>query len=219
MDRSTALDVGTAIGKVVAIDWKDRIGGWPEFMRPKIMINILKPLRRIVKLVDRDGRVTTCMLKYKRLLDFCYLFGLIGHTVKTCKNKLPGPVSNEANLQYGSWLRVPVAVPTQGRGIRRNRVEIMATKTTLSADSEECRSDMRNRCRQPDENSDHEAIIMDTLGCKPGDNNTDPRTWFRYDACWNKEKEAHDIVTSIWSKSESNLLDKLKLIRKKLGPW
>lgn len=93
MDHSTALDVGIAIGKVVAIDWKDRNGGWTEFMRLKIMVNILKPLRRIVKLVDRDERVITCMLKYEkyeRLPDFCYLCGIIGHTVKNCKNKLPG---------------------------------------------------------------------------------------------------------------------------------
>ncbi|PPR81963.1 hypothetical protein GOBAR_AA38752 [Gossypium barbadense] len=66
---------------------------------------------------------------------------------------------------------------------------------------------------------DHEAIIMDTLGSKPRDYNINPRTWFRYDACWNKEADARDIITSIWSKSESNLLDKLELIRKELGPW
>ncbi|KAK8335249.1 hypothetical protein V6Z12_A09G041300, partial [Gossypium hirsutum] len=67
--------------------------------------------------------------------------------------------------------------------------------------------------------SDHEAILMDTLGSKPGDNNTNLRTWFRYDVCWNKEKEERDVITSIWSNNESNLLDKLALVRKKLGPW
>ncbi|TYG95572.1 hypothetical protein ES288_A11G278600v1, partial [Gossypium darwinii] len=76
--------------------------------------------------------------------------------------------------------------------------------------------------------SDHEAIIMDTLGCKPGDNNTDPRTWFRYDACWSKEKEAHDIVTSICDLKKTisdimngsnceNTIGMLKSARSKLG--
>ncbi|PPS08707.1 hypothetical protein GOBAR_AA11931 [Gossypium barbadense] len=63
--------------------------------------------------------------------------------------------------------------------------------------------------------SDHEAILMDTLGSKPGDNNTDLRTWFRYDVCWNKEKEERDVITSIWSNNESNLLDKLALVEER----
>ncbi|XP_016669952.1 uncharacterized protein [Gossypium hirsutum] len=169
MDRSTALDVGTTIGKVVAIDWKDRNGGWTEFMMLKIMVNILKPLRRIVKLVDRDERVITCMLKYERLPDFCYLCGIIGHTVKNCKNKLPGPVSNEANFQFGSWLRVPVAVPTLGRGIRRNGVKIMEPKTILSVDREESRSDMRNRGGQFDENAGDKGLEEGSMSTSPVD--------------------------------------------------
>ncbi|XP_016669954.1 uncharacterized protein [Gossypium hirsutum] len=89
------------------------------------------------------------------------------------------------------------------------------------------RSSMEDFCKLLEElalivrqsKSDHEAILMDTLGSKPGDNNTNLRTWFRYDVCWNKEKEERDVITSIWSNNESNLLDKLALVRKKLGPW
>ncbi|MBA0687015.1 hypothetical protein Goari_014578, partial [Gossypium aridum] len=49
------FDVGKAIGELVAIDWKDRNGGWTEFMRLKIKINVSCPLRRVVRLVGRDG--------------------------------------------------------------------------------------------------------------------------------------------------------------------
>ncbi|MBA0607204.1 hypothetical protein Godav_019544 [Gossypium davidsonii] len=55
LDRQNALDVGKAIGELVAIDWKDRNGGWTEFMRLKIKINVSCPLRRVVRLVGRDG--------------------------------------------------------------------------------------------------------------------------------------------------------------------
>ncbi|PPR92751.1 hypothetical protein GOBAR_AA27918 [Gossypium barbadense] len=103
MDRSTALDVGTAIGKVVAIDWKDRNGGWTEFMRLKIM------------------------------------------------------------------LRVPVAVPTLGRGIRRNGVEIIEPKTILSVDREESRSDMRNRGEQFDENTGDKGLEEGSVSTSPMD--------------------------------------------------
>ncbi|MBA0840767.1 hypothetical protein Goarm_003317 [Gossypium armourianum] len=32
LDRQTALDVDNAIGELVAIDWKDRNGGWTKFL-------------------------------------------------------------------------------------------------------------------------------------------------------------------------------------------
>lgn len=76
------IEVGKAIGELVAIDWKDRDGGWTKFIRFKVKINNCKPLRKIVKLAGRDGDVITCVLKYERLPDFCYFYGLIGHTVK-----------------------------------------------------------------------------------------------------------------------------------------
>ncbi|MBA0655807.1 hypothetical protein Goklo_008236 [Gossypium klotzschianum] len=55
MARQTAMDVGNALGELIVIDWKDRFGGWIEFMRLKVKIDVLKPLRRVVKLVDKEG--------------------------------------------------------------------------------------------------------------------------------------------------------------------
>ncbi|PPR88161.1 hypothetical protein GOBAR_AA32532 [Gossypium barbadense] len=43
--------------------------------------------------------------------------------------------------------------------------------------------------------------------------------WFRYDTCWAEDQELKDILTSIWSKKEGTLLEKMKLTRDKLGPW
>ncbi|MBA0878245.1 hypothetical protein Goshw_027048, partial [Gossypium schwendimanii] len=57
------INVGKAIGELVAIDWKDRNGGWTEFMRLKIKINVSCPLRRVVRLVGRDGAEIICMIK------------------------------------------------------------------------------------------------------------------------------------------------------------
>ncbi|PPD68236.1 hypothetical protein GOBAR_DD34885 [Gossypium barbadense] len=102
MDSQTALDVGNTIGKLVAIDWKDRYAGWTKFMRLKVNINVLKPLRRVVKLVDKDRMETIGVIKYERLPNFCYLCGLIGHTIKTCKNNKEGVGLDDLNLQYGS---------------------------------------------------------------------------------------------------------------------
>ncbi|KAK5794651.1 hypothetical protein PVK06_035890 [Gossypium arboreum] len=102
IDCQTVLDVGKVIGELVAIDWKDRNRGWIEFIRLKIKINTSKPLRRIVKLVGRNGVEIMCVLNHERLPDFCYLCSLIGHTTKRCRNKVEGPKSNVLDLQYGS---------------------------------------------------------------------------------------------------------------------
>ncbi|KAK8302677.1 hypothetical protein V6Z11_D04G102000 [Gossypium hirsutum] len=67
--------------------------------------------------------------------------------------------------------------------------------------------------------SDHEPILMNTLGSKQGERYSDPRTWFKYDVCWAKEHEARDIITRIWTNKESNILDKMDKVREELGPW
>ncbi|MBA0570259.1 hypothetical protein Golob_003938 [Gossypium lobatum] len=69
-------------------------------MRLKVKIDVLKPLRRVVKLVDKDRVKIIGVIKYERLPDFCYVCGLIGHSFKNCKKKIEGVGSNEQNLQY-----------------------------------------------------------------------------------------------------------------------
>ncbi|PPD96676.1 hypothetical protein GOBAR_DD06312 [Gossypium barbadense] len=63
MARQTAVDVGNFLGELIAIDWKDRFGGWIEFMRLQVKIDVSKPLRRVVKLVDKDGVETIGVIK------------------------------------------------------------------------------------------------------------------------------------------------------------
>ncbi|MBA0812641.1 hypothetical protein Gohar_026588, partial [Gossypium harknessii] len=63
MARQTTVDVGNALGELIAIDWKDRFGGWIEFMRLKVKIDVSKPLRRVVKLVNKDGVETIGVIK------------------------------------------------------------------------------------------------------------------------------------------------------------
>ncbi|PPD97602.1 hypothetical protein GOBAR_DD05374 [Gossypium barbadense] len=148
MDRQMALDVGNALSELVAIDWKDCNGGWTEFVRIKVKINVLKPLRRVVKLLDKEGTEVIGVIKYERLPDFCYVCGLIGHSSKTCKHNKEGSALNESNLQYGSWMRAPIVIPNQDRNIRRNGVELVNSKTQMNNDKEESQSDSRGESEQ-----------------------------------------------------------------------
>ncbi|TYJ27776.1 hypothetical protein E1A91_A07G212200v1, partial [Gossypium mustelinum] len=65
---------------------------------------------------------------------------------------------------------------------------------------------------------DHEAILLDMYGSKPRDKRVDHRAWFRYN-CWAQEQEAKDIIKRAWSSENCNVLEKMELIRDKLGPW
>ncbi|KAK8264561.1 hypothetical protein V6Z12_D12G118100 [Gossypium hirsutum] len=67
--------------------------------------------------------------------------------------------------------------------------------------------------------SDHEAILLDLYGNNPKEKGYDLRAWFRYDVCWAKEQEAKDIISKAWSMEGCNTVDKMKLVKDKLGPW
>ncbi|MBA0729087.1 hypothetical protein Golax_020534 [Gossypium laxum] len=51
-------------------------------MRLKVKIDVSKPLRRIIKFIDKDGIERMGLLKYERLPDFCHSCGTIGYTLK-----------------------------------------------------------------------------------------------------------------------------------------
>ncbi|KAK5833211.1 hypothetical protein PVK06_017029 [Gossypium arboreum] len=50
-DRQVAIDIGSEVGEVMAIDWRDREGCWIGYIRIRIKIDVSKPLRRVVYLV------------------------------------------------------------------------------------------------------------------------------------------------------------------------
>ncbi|MBA0788525.1 hypothetical protein Gotri_027574 [Gossypium trilobum] len=171
MDRQMALNIGNAIGELMAIDWKDQDGGWTAFMRLKVKINILKPLKRVVRLVDKEGMETIGVIKYERLPDLCYACGLIGHSFRTCEsNKEEEEVGqNGLNLQYGGWLRVPIVNPNQDRGMRRNGVELVKSKAQTIADKEESHTNSRDENGLPEQKGKERICEKESLSVSPQD--------------------------------------------------
>ncbi|MBA0721501.1 hypothetical protein Golax_009039 [Gossypium laxum] len=134
MDRQVAMDVGKAIEELVAIDWRDRDGGWTEYIRLKVMIDVSKPLRRVVHLVSSDGAEIVCAIKYERLPTFCYICGLISHSTQKCDRKKEQSKSNDTSFQYGNWLRAQIGVPNQNRVYWRNGIEVITDKKNMDSD-------------------------------------------------------------------------------------
>ncbi|KAA3484147.1 expansin-A1-like [Gossypium australe] len=100
------------------------------------MIDTSKPLRRIVKLVDREGIEVICALKYERLPDFYFTCGTIGHKLDRCNARNRGTDSVDSSPQFGNWLRAAILPPSQGRVNWRNGVEVLPTNANTNEDRE-----------------------------------------------------------------------------------
>nr|KJB49176.1 hypothetical protein B456_008G104900 [Gossypium raimondii] len=141
MVRQVAIDVGKAIGEVVAN------GGWTEFIRLRVKVDVLRPLQRVVHLVGREGTETISAINYERLPTFCYFYGLIGHTIQKCTKKNEQIETNNLNFQHGSWFKAQIGGFTQNRGNWRNGIEILDKPTN----SNEANNESKTRTREENE--------------------------------------------------------------------
>ncbi|MBA0740671.1 hypothetical protein Gogos_013863 [Gossypium gossypioides] len=125
MDRKMALEVGNAIWELLPIDWSNKDGGWTEYIRIRIIIDIQKLLRRVVHYVNHDGVELVYSFRYEWLPRFCYICSLLGHSTQKCEKKEANNKPNNTEFQYGNWLRVPLSATNQNSGSWRNGIEIV----------------------------------------------------------------------------------------------
>ncbi|PPD78721.1 hypothetical protein GOBAR_DD24344 [Gossypium barbadense] len=103
MDRQVAMDVGSAIGEVIAINWHDRDGGWTKYIQLRVIIDTSKSLRRVVQFVNSEAVVSICGIKYERLPIFCYSCGLISWSTQKCDKEVDLSKFINTSFQYGNW--------------------------------------------------------------------------------------------------------------------
>ncbi|TXG48581.1 hypothetical protein EZV62_024456 [Acer yangbiense] len=61
---------------------------WGKFMRVKVRIDILKPLKRWLRLkIGKFDNVTMVGLKYEWLPELCFACGRVGHGIKECSDE------------------------------------------------------------------------------------------------------------------------------------
>ncbi|MBA0816140.1 hypothetical protein Gohar_000833 [Gossypium harknessii] len=66
MDRQVAIDIEKAIREVMEIDWRDKDGGWIDYIRIRVKIDVLRTLRRVAHLVRSEGTETVCAINSAR---------------------------------------------------------------------------------------------------------------------------------------------------------
>ncbi|MBA0783149.1 hypothetical protein Gotri_000916 [Gossypium trilobum] len=61
-----AIDMEKVIREVMEIDWRDKDGGWTDYIRIMVKIDVQRPLRRVVHLVGSEGTETVCAMNSAR---------------------------------------------------------------------------------------------------------------------------------------------------------
>ena len=99
--------IGSSIGEVLDVESDGIL--WDRSARVKIMLNIKKPLRRILKVRNSKGHVVIIEAKYERLPVFCYVCGVLGHMERDCTEVIEE--GGCETKQWGPWLK---ASPRRG---------------------------------------------------------------------------------------------------------
>lgn len=94
-----------------------------EFMRVRVLVDISKPLRRVVNTVDSNGKELMCLLIYERLPVFCYVCGLVGNSTIKCARYVKD--MNTKEYPFGNWMRVKLTPTGMGGGQWRNGIEVI----------------------------------------------------------------------------------------------
>lgn len=79
-------------------------GGWREYMRIRVELDVRKALRMQIMLRRQNGDSFVVQLRYERLPPFCFTCGRLGHTDRRC-DKPPQFNTRELKKGYGPWLR------------------------------------------------------------------------------------------------------------------
>ncbi|KAL5762582.1 hypothetical protein ACOSP7_018846 [Xanthoceras sorbifolium] len=108
MNKEVGLYLGVLIGKVNEIDASANGECLGKFIRVRVMINVLKPLKRGIRVAVRMKGIEDCnvLLCYKRLPNFCYYCGCLGHLIRYCTVNDKGLV-DDSDLRFSMWLRAP----------------------------------------------------------------------------------------------------------------
>lgn len=78
------------------------------YLRLRVSIDIIKPLRRRIKLIICSSNDPIWIpLRYKKLWDFCYYCVRVDHIIKDCLSRFKVKETNNVSVyQYGPWLGV-----------------------------------------------------------------------------------------------------------------
>ncbi|KAA3473565.1 hypothetical protein EPI10_023931 [Gossypium australe] len=66
--------------------------------------------------------------------------------------------------------------------------------------------------------SDHDEVVLDTLGHTPRDEVKDPRLPFKFEACWAHKKKAKYFIKRAWG-TDNDVINGMERVCSMIGPW
>lgn len=106
MTERVVKEVGNFIGEYGESCGRNFSGGWKEYLRVRVQIDLTKPLKRRMKVRKSGDEWTWINFKYENVPSFCFICGIVGHSEKFCSRLFDTP-ENEIVRPYGAWMRAP----------------------------------------------------------------------------------------------------------------
>ncbi|TXG57952.1 hypothetical protein EZV62_015781 [Acer yangbiense] len=107
MTQEIGSFLGGMIGEVHDVDLGYIADGSGRFLRVRVTVETKLPLQRCLR-VDLlgDGKITTMLLRYERLQDYCFRCDRIGHKMDECIEECEDrDMSVDIDKKLGVWLR------------------------------------------------------------------------------------------------------------------
>lgn len=109
MNRQMAQAIGRILGTFVDWDEGAQKGLPVTTMRLKVLLNVTKPLFRVITIEGPNKQPIRLSVMYEKLPNFCYYCGVMGHLISDCTECIhlfeKSDVVDESKLPFGDWLR------------------------------------------------------------------------------------------------------------------
>ncbi|TXG56846.1 hypothetical protein EZV62_018159 [Acer yangbiense] len=96
---------GGLIGDLVDIDVGSIGECFGKHLKVRVAIDVSKPLKRFLDL-SKDGRESLLLLRYEKLPEYCFCYGMTGHSYFECLPRKKGFVRDAGiEFDFGPWMR------------------------------------------------------------------------------------------------------------------
>lgn len=106
MSEKVLTGIGNYIGKFISSCPSNFVGVWREYMRIRVLLNLVTPLKRRMKIKITGNEWSWVSFKYENVPSFCFICGIVGHSEKFC-GQLFEKTENKIVKPYGAWMRAP----------------------------------------------------------------------------------------------------------------
>lgn len=107
MTREMGDFLGQLVGDLRDIDVGSIGECFGKYMRVRVVIDVSKPLERFLRMdLSGNGDESLLLLRYEKLLDYCFCCGVVGHSYSQCRLGLKDGVRDAVmEFDFRPWMR------------------------------------------------------------------------------------------------------------------